>query len=78
VRGYLTASIWERDPARPLWSAFEASPCAAPLLAEQQGEAIVFDADGLGYLTVSEGLQSPLYYFQRNVQAEASALWMVY
>jgi hypothetical protein len=78
VRGYLTASIWERDPAKPLWSAFEASPCAAPLLAEQQGEAIAFDAEGRDYLTVSEGLQSPLYYFERNVQAEAASLWVVF
>lgn len=78
VRGYFIASIWERDPASPLWSAFESSPCAVPLLAEQQGEAIAFDADGRGYLTVSEGLQSPLYFFQRNVQVEAASLWIAY
>jgi hypothetical protein len=78
VRGYFNASIWERSPGAPLWSAFESSHCSAPLLAEQQGEAIGFDAEGKGYLTVSEGLHPPLYYFERSVPMEAASLWIAY
>lgn len=30
---------------------------------EPNGEAIGFDYDGTGYLTLSEGVSQPIYYF---------------
>lgn len=78
VRGYFSASIWERIPGDPLWYAFTSEACSAPLLSEPQGEAIAFDAEDRGYLTVSEGLHPPLYYFEKSLQMEAPSLWVAY
>ena len=65
VRGYFNASLWSRPSGGTIWDAFVAAPCTVPLATEAQGEAICFDAAGQGYFTVSEGLNPPLYYYQR-------------
>jgi hypothetical protein len=63
IRTYGTVWVWERDPERPLATAFDAPPCEAPSAIEEQGEAIAFDADGRGYFTVSEGSFPPINRF---------------
>jgi hypothetical protein len=61
VRDYgETARLWFRDGYLPLESAFDAEPCALPIHAEQQGEAIGFVPGGV--VTVSEGAGPTLYY----------------
>ncbi|HSF84975.1 MAG TPA: hypothetical protein VLG28_04830 [Acidimicrobiia bacterium] len=60
VRGYDQVWMWPRSE-RDLGVAFAEPPCAAPSPVERQGEALAFTADGLGYVTVSEGSGVPLW-----------------
>ena len=73
IRGYFNASIWHRPAGTNLWEAFDGRECAAALIAERQGEAICFDADGCGHYTVSEGFHEPIYYFARVGQCPEPA-----
>jgi len=66
VRNYFSASVWLRPKEGPLWRAFESSGCSVPVILEQQGEAICFDANGAGYYTTSEHKHQPIYYFPRK------------
>jgi hypothetical protein len=68
IRNYFFASLWLRPKEGPLWKPFENSGCSVPLIFEQQGEAICFDANGAGYYTTSEHKHQPIYYFPRNEQ----------
>ena len=65
VRGYFAASLWLRPKDGPMWKAFENSECSIPIILEQQGEAICFDANGAGYYTTSEHRHQPIYYFAK-------------
>jgi hypothetical protein len=65
VRGMFNASLWARPAGEPLWHAFSGKQIHLPLAHEPQGEAICFDSKGLGYFTISEGANPPLYYFSR-------------
>ena len=68
VRGYFGASLWVRPKEGPMWKAFEGSECPIPIIVEQQGEAICFDANGAGYYTTSEHRHQPIYYFARDTK----------
>jgi hypothetical protein len=70
VRGYFAASLWVRPKTEPMWKAFEGSECPIPIILEQQGEAICFDANGAGYYTTSEHRHQPIYYFGRDTKAK--------
>ena len=65
IRGYANASLWQRPADGQLWQALATPAIVVPLVAEPQGEAICFDADGLGYYTTSEGAHQPIHYFRR-------------
>ena len=54
---------WGRTIDTELWEAFSNSPCLIPLEVESQGESIAFVSDGSGYLTVSEGMMPPIYFY---------------
>lgn len=60
VRTYNKAFLWERDGAG-IVETLSRPTCSVPLPKQPQGEAIAFEADGSGYLTISEGLSQPLY-----------------
>ncbi len=64
---YHTASLYRRDPRKELSRALvpPARPFIIPCNAEQQGEAIGFDAWGQGYYTLGEGSDPPLLYYRR-------------
>ena len=70
VRGYFSASLWLRPKEGPMWKAFENSECSIPIILEQQGESICFDANGAGYYTTSEDKHQPIYYFARARQSK--------
>jgi hypothetical protein len=55
--------LWPRAPGTDLESVFATSPCAAPLVFEPQGEAVAFAPDGLGYYTLGEGANQPIYFY---------------
>ena len=64
IRTYSTVWVWTRPEGAPLWESFAGAPCEGASTIEQQGEALGFDADGTGYITVSEGTTPPLNYFK--------------
>ena len=63
IKTYLDVFLWRRAAGTVLWKALETRPCALPVPPEPQGEAIAFDAKTLGYYTLSEQLNQPLYLF---------------
>lgn len=63
VRGPFSASLWRRPEGQELWKAFGTESFRLQLARERQGEAICFDADGLGCFTIGEQRHPPIYYF---------------
>jgi hypothetical protein len=68
IRGYYSGALWQRLKEGPLWKAFEGSECSIPIIIEKQGEALCFDANGMGYYTTSEHRYQPIYYFGRDTK----------
>ena len=62
VRTYSDAWIWIRDGSESLTEALDGEACDAVSPYESQGEAIGFTPDGKGYLTISEGVGSPVLF----------------
>jgi hypothetical protein len=60
LRTYGAVFVWSRKPGEDIATAFTRPPCHAPSPAEQQGEAISIDPNGLGYVTTSEGVHAPI------------------
>jgi hypothetical protein len=63
--GSTTGRLFVRPPNGTVEEALNSAPITIPLRSEAQGEAIGFDASGWGYFTISEGANSPIYYFNR-------------
>jgi len=63
IRTYATVWVWSRAEGDDVARALSAAPCEGPSAIEAQGEALAFDAPGVGYITVSEGMNPPLHYF---------------
>lgn len=55
---------WNRQPGEAVWQCLQRQPAELPYQQEPQGEAICFDESASGYFTVSEGKQSPVYYYR--------------
>lgn len=62
LKTYSSTFLWTRA-AGPLVMAFAGPRCEVPIAFEPQGEAIAFLGGGARYVTLSEGLQQPLYFF---------------
>jgi hypothetical protein len=62
------ASVWHRPDGTALADAFASEQCLFTLQSEPQGEAIAWDADGLGFFTVSEAHHptEPIWYYARE------------
>lgn len=65
IRGYHNASLWSRPLGGSIAAAIGGPSTSVSLVSEPQGEAICFDAAGLGYYTTSEYPNQPIYYFAR-------------
>ncbi|MBX3395969.1 MAG: hypothetical protein KF841_11445 [Phycisphaerae bacterium] len=65
IRGYYRISMWTRARGDSIAAALARPPCDRPIVWEQQGEAVCFFPQGLGYFTVSEGSAQPIHYFPR-------------
>jgi hypothetical protein len=63
VRTYGGVRLWSRAPGATVADALASSACSGPLPFEIQGEAIAFDPDGRGYVTVAEGAGASLHGF---------------
>jgi hypothetical protein len=66
VRTYGSAFLWRRPTGSSVGEALAGPPCPIPLRFEPQGEALGFLVDGSGYVTVSEGVNQPLYRFTKQ------------
>ena len=62
IRTYSGAFLWRRDQSATIADAFAGEPCDMGAPDEPQGEALAFTRDGAGYLTLSEGLNQPIWY----------------
>ena len=51
------------EQTEPLWNVFSRTACLVPAVSEEQGEAVAFRPDGLGYYTISEGSSKPVYFY---------------
>jgi len=76
VRGRHNASLWIRPPGSNLWDAFKQTAHSIPIANEPQGEAICFDWTGVGYFTLSEYANQPLYYAARLAPPAASFFYL--
>jgi len=68
LRSYTSGLYWERAEGTDLWDAFSESPCSVPIESEPQGEALAFAAYGYGYMTVSEKLYQPIYFYAQQYE----------
>ena len=72
VRTYTGAHLWMRRPGEALGAVFAREPCAVPTMLEPQGESVAFVKGGRGYLTLSEGQEQPIWFFQETNDASTS------
>jgi hypothetical protein len=63
IKSYSKVYYWKRDNNEPVWKTLQKKPLELPYIQEKQGEAIGFTPDGKGYYTTSEGVYSPIYYY---------------
>jgi hypothetical protein len=63
VKDYVKVYYWRRKNNEPVWQTLQRPPHLLPYKMEKQGEAIGFTPDGKGYYTTSEGVYSPIYYY---------------
>ncbi len=61
IRTYSRAFMFLRPAGGSLADAFGEVPCAVPSPSEAQGESIAFTGDGLGFHTLSEGLNQTVW-----------------
>lgn len=66
VRTYKEAFLWLRNGREDLGTTLGRPACPLKLRRESQGEAIAFMTDGKGYLTLSEGERSRIFFFDRK------------
>jgi hypothetical protein len=64
IKSYVKVYYWKREANEPIWETVKRKPRLLPYIQEKQGEAIGFTPDGKGYYTTSEGVYSPIYYYQ--------------
>ena len=61
--------VWVRQPGQSVRDALDLSSVRIPVIGqptEPNGEALGFHPTGLGYYTVSEGFNQPIYFFSRT------------
>lgn len=64
LRTYTSVLVWDRAKGQSVAEALAKPPCSAPAPTEPQGEALAFEPDGRGYITVSEGANPALNRFR--------------
>jgi hypothetical protein len=63
LKSYEKVYYWKRGNNEPVWQTMLKKPTELPYKFEKQGEAIGFTLDGKAYYTTSEGVFSPIYYY---------------
>lgn len=65
VKSYWLVFLYDRPAGTNLWDSLSGEGGILPYAPEPQGEAVAFCSLGSGYFTVSEGLNPPIYYYER-------------
>lgn len=55
LRSYGDVLLWDRDPGHSVAETLAKPPACSMPIVERQGEAVAFDPDGLGLVTIGEG-----------------------
>lgn len=63
LKNYEKVYYWQRRPNEHVWQTLMHTPKLLPYTMEKQGEGIGFTPDGKGYYCVSEGVFTPVYYY---------------
>jgi hypothetical protein len=63
IKSYVKVYYWKRENNEPIWKTIQRKWQELPYVQEKQGEAIGFTPDGKGYYTTSEGVYSPIYFY---------------
>eukprot|EP00931_Biecheleriopsis_adriatica_P117206 TRINITY_DN92745_c0_g1_i1.p1 TRINITY_DN92745_c0_g1~~TRINITY_DN92745_c0_g1_i1.p1 ORF type:complete len:347 (+),score=56.48 TRINITY_DN92745_c0_g1_i1:86-1042(+) len=74
IRSYGEVRMWGRKADTLVEESLFGTGCKASHKDEQQGEAIAFGADGDHYLTASEGLEAPVWFFSLSTGFYSSLL----
>ena len=64
LKSYEKVYYWDRKPGEHIWQTMKRAPIEPSYKQEKQGEAIGFTPDGKGYYTTSEGVYSPIYFYE--------------
>jgi hypothetical protein len=64
LRTYTSVLLFQRADDETVSDALAGTPCEAPAPTEVQGEALAFDPDGSGYVTISEGANPAINHFR--------------
>ncbi len=64
LRVYGGTRIFARTDGQSVTEAMATTACNGPVPPEAQGEAIGFEADGRGYVTISEGANQTLHHYR--------------
>ena len=57
---------WQREDGQNLVELFAQNPMSAPYVVEKQGEAVTWDAEGLGYFSIPEGSSPIVSYYGKK------------
>ena len=63
LKNYVKVFYWKRQPGEHIWQTLLRKRRELPYTMEKQGEGIGFTPDGKGYYCVSEGVFTPVYYY---------------
>jgi hypothetical protein len=63
LKSYDHVYYWKRNGKEHIWQTMINKPKSPKYEIEKQGEAIGFTADGKSYYTTSEGVYSPIYFY---------------
>ena len=71
MRTYNQALLWERAAGESVAEALAGPSVSTPVIGapdEPQGESIAFGPDATTYFTLSEGIEQPLFRFDRRLE----------
>ena len=66
VKTYLQMLYWKREDGQSLIELLTQEPMNAPYSVEKQGEAVAWDAEGLGYFSIPEGNNPTISYYGKK------------
>lgn len=66
IKTYLQMLYWQRENHQSLADTLVKEPMSAPYAVERQGEAIAWDAEGLGYFSIPESNNPTISYYGKK------------